>query len=842
METTDDLSPSGSALVVLKGREVRPETHAIFLPEEPTATERTAAEELQYHLRLITGEDFEILPETQLGRRYGFFVGRCTTRSIPDKELDALGLEGLMIQSRGGDLLLAGNRRGVLYAVSVFLEDYLGCRWFTADCMTYAKTGTIPIPEISRRYVPPLEYRETDYPGHRAVPFAMRCRFNGTNTALEEKHGGKIEYHHFVHTFNSLVPPDQYFDEHPEYFSLVDGKRLRERTQLCLTNPDVLRISIERVREWLRERPDATIFSVSQNDWLNPCQCPECSALVEQEGSQAGPLLHFVNAIADDIKDDYPDKIIDTLAYQYARKPPLYVRPLPNVTVRLCSIECCFAHPIATDPFNNSFVEDLQGWSRICKRLSIWDYVISYDHCLAPFPNLHVIQPNIKLFIENGVTSVYEEANYFSRGGEMARLRTYLMAKTLWDPGCDHTKAINEFVAAYYGAAAPQVRQYVNLVHEGFRKGEGPHVEIWGSDPLDYMPSDFVARAQALFSKARRAVRDDPALLSRVRLAHLPVLYMVLRGAGVYSEQEDALVDEDVPEGADWLGEFRAVVEAEGITHYREGRRIEEFLEACRPVPVTLRPERIANGLVEVELLPGHGGRILRIRDLSEDVNWTKVYGGEGRIRPMGSGIEDYSERASRSPGWSEPFQVVELDQQSVTLRAALPNGLELARRVELPAGGTRLRVRSALRNPSEETRQGCLRINPAFTVPDMSAARLMAIRADGRWRADALPPPEAATGGGERKLEGDARPAGAWGLVDDTTGRALLCRVVEGEVEVYCCCCNWPDGRVALEMWSSERDLEPGTSIEIEYEIELLANPPEGVPEPADQEEEEDA
>ena len=89
------------------------------------------------------------------------------------------------------------------------------------------------------------------------------------------------------------------------------------------------------------------MFSVSQNDWYNYCQCPACKAIDDREGSPAGTMITFVNQVADAIREDCPDVLIHTFAYQYTRKAPKFVRPRPNVIVRLCSIECCFSHPLS---------------------------------------------------------------------------------------------------------------------------------------------------------------------------------------------------------------------------------------------------------------------------------------------------------------------------------------------------------------------------------------------------------------------------------------------------------------------------------------------------------------
>ncbi|HUS13405.1 MAG TPA: DUF4838 domain-containing protein, partial [Chloroflexia bacterium] len=220
-------------------------------------------------LRFITGQDLAILPESQRGRRHGFYVGQCQTYALAESAWSALGMDGLVIRTHGPDVQLAGGQRGVLYAASVFLEDYLNCRWFAADCMRVPTDGSIALPAIDRRYVPPLANRALDYPEHRAPAFAMRNRLTSANASLDSAHGGKVDYYPFVHSFVALVPPAKHFAQHPEYYSLIDGKRTAENAQLCLTNPDVLSIAKTTVRAWIKEHPEAQIVSVSQNDNVN---------------------------------------------------------------------------------------------------------------------------------------------------------------------------------------------------------------------------------------------------------------------------------------------------------------------------------------------------------------------------------------------------------------------------------------------------------------------------------------------------------------------------------------------------------------------------------------------
>ena len=564
----------GRGVVKIGGQQVSAATHVIAIPQAATVQERHAAAELRAHLAQITGHTLPLFAEQEVGDRAPIVVGKCELLGRLGLSVDfaALGEEGIHLQSKGPALVLAGNRRGVLYAVPTFLEDYLGCRWLAPDCAVLPESGTFDLPEIERRYVPPLEYRTTDYVCARDADWAVRNKLNGQWSDADEARGGTVLYRGFVHTFNALVPPGDYFAAHPEYYSEVKGKRVGpDRSQLCLTNPEVLQIAIATLREWIREWPEAGIFSVSQNDWYNFCECARCTALAEREGSQMGPILHFANAIAEEMAKDYPDKLIDVLPYQYSRKPPAYVRPRPNVVVRLSNIECCFVHPLESDPYNASFREDLEAWAKVTDRLWIWDYVINYAHCILPFPNLYVLKPNIEYFIANSVTGVYEEANYFSPGGELAELRSYVIAKTLWDPSYDTDRAINEFVAGYYGPAATPIRDYIDLIHKEMAARPDLHVRIYAPPEIGYLTPEMLARSAELFDRAEAAAAGDPILQHRVEVARLPVMYAQAMLGKQTRASREALVNR-----------FERIAQAEGIIMVGEPYPLTRWLRRQR--------------------------------------------------------------------------------------------------------------------------------------------------------------------------------------------------------------------------------------------------------------------
>jgi Domain of unknown function (DUF4838) len=820
----------GKCTIKVGGKVVAPGTHAIVVPDEATPQEDRAARDLQYHLELVTGKAIPVVAESDLGRKTPIIVGKCKLLQQLGftVDADALGAEGIFIGTSGPALALVGNKRGVLYATYTFLEDQVGCRWFAPDCSTWPREGTITVPALNRTYIPPLEYRTTDYPNSRDADWAVRSKNNGTGTSVDEARGGKVTYSHFVHTFNSLIPPEEYFDKHPEYFSEINGKRQREYTQLCLTNPEVIELGKRRVREWIAEAPDATIFSVSQNDWHNYCQCEQCTKLAQEEGSQSGPLLHFVNAIADDIAKGYPNVIIDTLAYQYTRKPPLHVKPSPNVAVRLCSIECCFIHPLQSCPENRSFVRDIQGWARICSRLHIWDYVINYAHTIMPFPNLYVLRPNINFLIRNGVTGIYEEACYYTKGAELAELRTYVMAKTLWDPKYDTDRAIDEFVAAYYGPAGRYVRDYVNLVQKSAQSNPAMHVRIYSPPGVGYLTPEVIDESKRLLDQAQEAVKGDPVRLHRVEVARLPIIYseIALAQSPAYTEEGDQLVKKSRTDVSALAAEFGRIARAEGLTMVREGgptASLDAWLASVPRASEGLRIERLRNAGIEVSVLPGLGGRVWRMRLLPSGRDLVKLYGEPGAWDPAQGGLEEYSQKDYRSAGWGDAYKVTAKAERAVTLEATLSNGLKLTRSFELHPAKALLSVTSTLSNPSAEAKTACLRIHPAFQVETTQEALVRTLRGDGSWAETPLADAKEPAAEHNVWLEGADVPAGQWTLIDRKASLALRMTFVRDEVGKALLNWSGKEGRVNLELFAPEVQLAPGGSQTVHQTYEVF-------------------
>jgi hypothetical protein len=518
--------------------------YTIVLPDDANEGTKWAAQELQHWLKEVSGADFP-LKNAADGK-----VIRLNGPVQADIAVDdAFGYE-----SAGDAININGKGpRGTMYGIMSFLEREMGVRFYTPRVTVTPKKTKYAFVTLQHNEKPGVRVRNDFYYEAFDPIWAAHNRVNGSMDARQQP--GGLESYWAVHTFFPLMPPDEFFATHPEYYSLIDGKRQADHAQLCLTNPDVLRIITERIKQKMRDLPQYLIYDVSQNDWANPCQCDQCQAIAKAEGSESGVVIWFVNQVADAVKVEFPDKFIGTLAYQYTRKPPASIKPRENVVVRLCSIECCFAHDFQSCPENKSFVEDTENWAKLAPHIYVWDYVVNFSHYIMPYPNFRVLQPNIQFFRDHNAIGIMEQAAYQSRGGEFAELRAYVISKLLWNPEANVPEIVDDFMYGYYGRAGQFVKAYFDLLHGRITPDTHIHLGTPPEDPL--FSDDFIRESKALFDRAE-AVADTEEIRQRVEMARLPIMYLECRRNPIEAKQNGT------------YARFSQIVEREGITNYAE--------------------------------------------------------------------------------------------------------------------------------------------------------------------------------------------------------------------------------------------------------------------------------
>lgn len=503
--------------------------YVLCVPQEAPPELLKIADTLQKYIREISGASIPVVIGSPTAvKRLQFELGHSEETTI---DIATLQDDGFIIRTDRENLYFtAGTVCGLQNAVYTFLESYLGCCLFNPTERFIPKRADISLSGIFDRQIP-------------AITFRMQNIHDSTYTTWH-KLNTYDDFGLFVHTFHLLVPPSRYFAQHPEYFSLLKGNRTPDG-QLCLTNPDVLRIVCDELRTRMQAKPQATFWSVSQNDTYVPCECDGCRAIDSAEGSPSGSILAFVNKVA----EQFPDKTISTLAYQYSRSAPRTIKPLPNVNIMLCSIECNRSKPLAEDPSSASFVKDVEDWSKLTNNIFLWDYVIDFRHLLSPFPNLQVLQPNIQFFVRNGITTVFEQG-LSGFGGEFSELRSYLISKLLWDPDVNVDSVTQDFLASYYGESAPYIRQYIDTMQAALRSS-GESLDIYGypvRSANGYLSLTMLGTYNQILDKAEAAVAGSSEYLARVRTARLPVQYVMLEQAKVIGEGERGCFVQD-PDG-----------------------------------------------------------------------------------------------------------------------------------------------------------------------------------------------------------------------------------------------------------------------------------------------------
>ena len=454
-----------SEFVIVRGADLAP-------------SEATAVAELCKYLEKITGVVLPVVTDETRPVKNEIVVGKTNRERRGEFDREELGDDGFVIKTARGKLwLVGGEQRGTLYAVYTFLEEYLGCRFYTPTVEKIPKTDNITIPAIKEnKQIPVFKYRDLTYAVARQGTFAAKLKINGTYVNLSDSYGSHYIFSPgFVHTINA-----------------VTGKRGK---QPCLTDPTTLENAIAKVERLLATNPDIDVIEISQNDNSDYCTCENCNRVFEEEGSQSGAIIRFVNAVANEFAEKYPNVIFQTLAYSYSQSPPKVTKPAKNVAVRLCPIYCCYNHPIdletydperyesvqtllegdiditadhrtdgLMDAHNIFFMEDFKGWSEICDDITIWQYSTNCHRSQLFFPNFRTMLKNARFYADNHVVGVFDMGNGYE-SSDFVELRAYIMSKCLWNPYMteeEYWSLIDDFLEGVYGPGWQEIRNYID--------------------------------------------------------------------------------------------------------------------------------------------------------------------------------------------------------------------------------------------------------------------------------------------------------------------------------------------------------------------------------------------
>lgn len=492
---------------------------------DPTPREKLAADELAAYLARITGRrlDRREVGASRVGQGV-IAVGRLAIQAglVTAQDLAPVERDGYVVKVGGGRAAVVGWRDlGTVYGAYALLGR-LGVKFYAPGCESVPMAENLLIPELDLRARPFYEFRNVTHNlklGHTPDDDMGDPRLIGES--------GNI-----VHSADFLVPFDKHAATHPEYFALQkDGKRLRRDpagkrfdVHLCLSNPEVQRISAERLLYLIGRQPERSFFGVSQGDGFAWCECEKCQALDAVPGKDmTDRLLVYVNFIARQVARKYPDKRILTLAYTNATSPPpSRVMPEPNVMVQYCPYPhrtACQSHDLFC-PKNRQGLADLEGWVAKCPRnMYIFDYPRGYKIWAEPFGSFYAMKGKLDFYAQHGIRGIF----YCGVPTNFRDLFVFVQSRLLWDPKADVERLVDEFLAAYYGQAAGPLREYFDFMHREVQERQ-VHQMCEGANP-GLVTAEYAQKALDMFQRAERAVADDRVALYRVRAEKLFVLF-----------------------------------------------------------------------------------------------------------------------------------------------------------------------------------------------------------------------------------------------------------------------------------------------------------------------------
>jgi len=522
--------------------------YSLVLPDSCSPPEKLAAAQLREYLKKLTGADFPIRKEGQPGGK-SIFVGDTAAARAAGYDPAKFNKEEWLIKTLpGGDIVIAGGKpRGTLYGAFEFLEKFGGVVWADENSEYVPKKNPLVLPAIDLREKPAFRLRS--FVAGRPVDmekfkmFHLRNKYNYAymtpETGYAEKYGSPGMCHTF-YAYSKDWPTD-----HPEYFSMDEnGKRLRANDgggpgQICLTNRDVRGLVYKRLVEYIKAdraacaqdgSPIPLLYTIEQNDNMNFCKCPDCKALAEKEGSFSGPMVDFINDIADRAKADYPDITISCIAYtRLAIRAPKTLRPRDNVLIRVCNLGVEYGEGQSetlrkvSDPQNAEFKGIVESWGKISKHMGIWDYWVLYNKPFAfPYSVVGNLQDNLELYQKNHAETIIVECESPERTSFFA-LKRWLGLKLMQNPKLPAKPMVEKFMGAYYGKAAGVMSKYLDYLEK--RQNQYPEVHYGASSPYQYpyLDRNFFVTANGLLDKAEALARDDKAASIHVRHERVPV-------------------------------------------------------------------------------------------------------------------------------------------------------------------------------------------------------------------------------------------------------------------------------------------------------------------------------
>ncbi|WP_414718690.1 DUF4838 domain-containing protein [Trinickia sp.] len=510
--------------------------YRIYVGAKADAMTRQAADELADYLLRMTGAEFRPIANDdealRLQERPRIVIGRDNQLALalcPSARFDTLPRDGFIICTARGQIVIAGSSsRGTMYGVNWFMDRVLGVKWLAPDATYVPSRPVLRIDAINAREVPHFAYREVLSSEGQDKVFRAHNLLNG------ESHGPSFlasppaldDWDHSwlakagEATFWDLLPRDEYLDRHPDWYA---------GGQLAMMNADVRRIIAANIVKRLKALPDYrnVWFGVRSMDWGWDMDAASRAFADRHGGRASAPLLDMMSDVAQQVRAKMPGAKLAFDAYHWGFAAPEGMTVPDYLLVNPMTIQVDYSTAL-NEGRNLALGEEIARWNAIAKHVLVWDHITNFGGYLQPTPNIYPIGASIRFLASlPHVMGYFAEGSWETPGAEFASLRVWLIARLLWNPAEDPHELVAQYCRDYFGPAAPHILAYIDLMHAALG-ASGDVMSEKTPVTMRMYSTSFVVRADRLFDLAERSVSDDPTLLARVRLARLPLDFVIL--------------------------------------------------------------------------------------------------------------------------------------------------------------------------------------------------------------------------------------------------------------------------------------------------------------------------
>lgn len=397
------------------------------------------------------------------------------------------GHDGYSLRVSPYGIIVAGdNERGVVYGVYDLLEQ-IGCRWFypqldPLDAEVVPRMTRITLPLVSKSVASPMRLRICNASSFffdirpdmmvKQLDAAMKARYNGMGWQCDhktyvgeqyremEKSGVIAEMkrrgmflHGPAHSFPHFLR-NEYFEEHPEWFGMRDGRRVKQEiggAQFCWSNSEARRRFVDNAEQFVTESPGLDIFCSLGFDGGVCCDCPEC-----RRYTPADLVITLMNEVVERLQASAPHVEIEMSGgYDPVHEPPENTKP--HDALRVIWAHWGRYHGYGYDDPKYGLIDNLEKWRRAFPgRLTLCQYYtdnFATPWISAPYPV--VLEGDRRYCLSKGVDAVYmlmwSPGYWWNHGfnGYMAGMCYYDFSLDPWD-------VIRDYAVRYFGENAGQ--------------------------------------------------------------------------------------------------------------------------------------------------------------------------------------------------------------------------------------------------------------------------------------------------------------------------------------------------------------------------------------------------